>query len=499
MENKEFTYPEPAGLAEGRIGEKMIVNLGPSHPATHGVLRLKLELDGDLITRCDPMVGYLHRGQEKMAENLTYNQFIPFTDRLDYLAPMCNNIAYAQCVEKLAGIEVTERCKAIRVICCELSRMASHLVGLAAYGMDSGSWTVFMYCYTQREKLCTLFEQLTGARMTSSYARIGGLARDLPEGWLGNVNEFANQFLPALDEIDSLITRNKIFMDRAVGIGVITPEQAMQWGLTGANLRGSGVATDLRKDVPYLGYENYEFDVAIGMHGDCYDRWLVRIEEMRQSVRIVRQAIEKMPDGPVNVSDKMISLPKKDNVLRNMEDLINNFVLITQGPDIPEGEAYFEVAKDAMHPFIVRMNGSEIKVTGTSFNARAYGNEDEVVTTLVEGKVEVNGRKIVPGEQARCEVNTGNLTVKTVDVNRFIAWKEGYFVFRNERLEDVMKTLARWYGVEYHFLDEQSKNVRIGARFGRYDDMTPIIEMLRQTELVNVLQTNCSLYISQKK
>ena len=164
-----------------------------------------------------------------------------------------------------------------------------------------------------------------------------------------------------------------------------------------------------------------------------------------------------------------------------------------------EGEAYFEVAKDEMRPFIVRMNGSEIKVTGTSFNARAYGNEDEVVTTLVEGRVEVNGRKIVPGEQARCEVNTGNLTVKTVDVNRFIAWKEGYFVFRNERLEDVMKTLARWYGVEYHFLDEQSKNVRIGARFGRYDDMTPIIEMLRQTELVNVLQTNCSLYISQKK
>ena len=372
MENKEFTYPEPAGLAEGRIGEKMIVNLGPSHPATHGVLRLKLELDGDLITRCDPMVGYLHRGQEKMAENLTYNQFIPFTDRLDYLAPMCNNIAYAQCVEKLAGIEVTERCKAIRVICCELSRMASHLVGLAAYGMDSGSWTVFMYCYTQREKLCTLFEQLTGARMTSSYARIGGLARDLPEGWLGNVNEFANQFLPALDEIDSLITRNKIFMDGAVGIGVITHEQAMQWGLTGANLRGSGVTTDLRKDVPYLGYENYEFDVAIGMHGDCYDRWLVRIEEMRQSVRIVRQAIEKMPDGPVNVSDKMISLPKKDNVLRNMEDLINNFVLITQGPDIPEGEAYFEAdnPKGALGFYVMSKGGGvpyRVKVRSPSF------------------------------------------------------------------------------------------------------------------------------------
>lgn len=188
-------------------------------------------------------------------------------------------------------------------------------------------------------------------------------------------------------------------------------------------------------------------------------------------------------------------------VYLNAETSLRYPVVFREGERVVEleGEAYFEVAKDEMRPFIVRMNGSEIKVTGTSFNARAYRNEEEVVTTLVEGRVEVNGRKIVPGEQARCEVNTGNLTVKTVDVNRFIAWKEGYFVFRNERLEDVMKTLARWYGVEYHFLDEQSKNVRIGARFGRYDDMTPIIEMLRQTELVNVLQTNCSLYISQKK
>lgn len=196
-----------------------------------------------------------------------------------------------------------------------------------------------------------------------------------------------------------------------------------------------------------------------------------------------------------------LSLADGTLVYLNAETSLRYPVVFREGERVVEleGEAYFEVAKDEMRPFIVRMNGSEIKVTGTSFNARAYGNEDEVVTTLVEGRVEVNGRKIQPGEQARCEVNTGNLTVKTVDVNRFIAWKEGYFVFRNERLEDVMKTLARWYGVEYHFLDEQSKNVRIGARFGRYDDMTPIIEMLRQTELVNVLQTNCSLYISQKK
>ena len=487
MENKEFTYPEPAGLAEGRIGEKMIVNLGPSHPATHGVLRLKLELDGYLITRCDPMVGYLHRGQEKMAENLTYNQFIPFTDRLDYLAPMCNNIAYAQCVEKLAGIEVTERCKAIRVICCELSRMASHLVGLAAYGMDSGSWTVFMYCYTQREKLCTLFEQLTGARMTSSYARIGGLARDLPEGWLGNVNEFANQFLPALDEIDSLITRNKIFMDRAVGIGVITPEQAMQWGLTGANLRGSGVATDLRKDVPYLGYENYEFDVAIGMHGDCYDRWLVRIEEMRQSVRIVRQAIEKMPDGPVNVSDKMISLPKKDNVLRNMEDLINNFVLITQGPDIPEGEAYFEVARNHEKPFMVKSPAMDVRVLGTSFNIKCRPDNSFAETTLIEGEVEVKDKSdkgritLLPGQKAVLNRVTGRMQVKQVDPKMEIVWHNDLIPFEKSSIFQIAAALERFYGVKIILSpDVDSTNTYSGV-LKKKDNIESVLNSLRNS------------------
>ncbi len=372
MQNKEFTYPEPAGLANSEIGERMIVNMGPSHPATHGVLRLKLELDGDLIVRADPVVGQLHRGQEKLAENMTYNQFIPFTDRLDYLAPICNNIAYAQCVEKLAGIEVTERCKAIRVISCELSRIASHLVGLAAYAMDAGSWTGFMYCFTQREKILTLFEELTGARMTASYARIGGLARDIPDGWLGRVNSFSNQFLPKLDEIDNLITRNRIFVDRAVGIGVVSKETAMQWGLTGANLRASGVASDLRKDVPYLGYEDYDFDVVIGVNGDSYDRWLVRIEEMRQSIRIIRQAIEKMPDGAINVANPKITLPCKDGVQRNMEDLINNFLVVSQGPEIPEGEAYFEAdnPKGALGFYVMSKGGGvpyRVKIRAPSF------------------------------------------------------------------------------------------------------------------------------------
>lgn len=369
---KEFTYPEPEGLENFRLGDKMILNLGPSHPATHGVLRLKLELDADLILRADPVIGQLHRGQEKIAENLTYNQFIPFADRLDYLSPVSNDITFALCAEKLAGIDVTPRCKAIRVICCELSRIASHLVGLAAYGMDAGSTTCFMYCYTQREKVTSLFEMLTGARMNTSFARIGGLMRDIPDGWLGGVNAFLNQFLPAIDEIDAFITRNRIFVDRAANIGVVSAKQALDWGLTGANLRASGIASDLRKDVPYLGYEEYEFDVPIGTKGDAYDRWLVRIEELRQSVRIIRQAIEKLPDGPVNISDPKVVLPEKDKVLRTMEDLINNFTVVTQGPFIPKGEAYFEAEspKGALGFYIMSNGGGvpyRVKIRPPSF------------------------------------------------------------------------------------------------------------------------------------
>jgi len=374
MAEKFFEYDKASGALkpEGQIGETMTLNVGPSHPATHGVLRLKVDLDGDMITRCTPIIGYLHRGSEKIAENMTYNQFVPYTDRLDYLAPIANNIAFAQCAEKLAGIEVTERCKAIRVICAELSRIASHLVGVGVYGMDAGALTVFMYCFTQREKVLTLFEQLTGARMTSSYARIGGLARDLPDGWLGSVNNFLNQFPQAVDEVDSLLTRNRIFIERTEGIGVISAKEAMAWGLTGPNLRGSGVDTDLRKDAPYLGYENYEFDVPIGTHGDCYDRWLVRIEEMRQSVRIIRQAIEKMPEGPINVANPKVTLPAKDKVLRNMEELIRNFVITTQGPDVPAGEAYFEAdnPKGALGFYIMSKGGGvpyRVKIRAPSF------------------------------------------------------------------------------------------------------------------------------------
>ena len=284
-----------AGHDDAVRGEKMILNMGPSHPATHGVLRLRLELDGDTVVKCDPVIGYLHRGDEKIAENMTYNQFVPYTDRLDYLAPLANNVAYALAVEKLAKLKVPERCEAIRVLVCELARISSHLLGLGVFAMDTGAWTVFMYTFTEREKLYTLFEELTGARFTTSYTRIGGVARDIPEGWLARVTHFCDGVLKVVDEVDTLLTRNRIFIDRTQGLAPVSKEKALAYGLTGCNLRASGVANDLRKDNPYSGYERYEFDIPVGTVGDCYDRYLVRIEEIRQSVRIVRQACATMP------------------------------------------------------------------------------------------------------------------------------------------------------------------------------------------------------------
>jgi NADH-quinone oxidoreductase subunit D len=332
-----------------------------------------MELDGDIIMRCEPVIGYLHRGDEKIAENMTYNQFVPYTDRLDYLAPLANNVAYAIAVEKLAKLELPPRCQAIRVICCELARLSSHLLGLGVFGMDAGAWTVFMYCFTQREKLYSLFEQLTGARFTTSYTRIGGVARDLPEGWLGRVNTFCNEVLPVIDEVDSLLTRNKIFLQRTEGIGVITKENALAYGITGANLRASGVEADLRKDNPYSGYEQYEFDVPIGTRGDCFDRYLVRLEELRQSVRIVRQAIDKMPEGAWYAEDaKKIFAPPKGKVLSSMEELIQNFMIVTEGPQMPAGEVYFEAEnpKGALGFFIVSKGGGvpyRMHIRGPSF------------------------------------------------------------------------------------------------------------------------------------
>ncbi len=324
-------------------GEKMILNMGPSHPSTHGVLRILLELDGEIVTKAMPDVGYLHRGDEKIAENMTYTQFIPYTDRLDYLAPLANNVAYALAVEKLLGIEkqLPPRCQYIRVICCELARVSAHLLGLGAFAMDVGALTVFLHTFTEREKIYNLCESLTGARFTTSYTRIGGLARDLPPGWTDAVRKFCDEVIVNFDESEKLLTRNPIFVDRTKNVGIISAADAIDFGLSGPNLRGSGVDHDLRKAHPYLVYDELEFDVPVGSVGDCYDRYLVRMEEMRQSVRIIRQCLDKLPGGPVNVADGKIVLPPKDKVMTSMEELIHQFLLVTQGMNAPVGEVYF--------------------------------------------------------------------------------------------------------------------------------------------------------------
>lgn len=331
-------------------GDRMVVNMGPSHPSTHGVLRIVIELDGETITKADPDIGYLHRGDEKIAENMTWNQFIPYTDRLDYLAPLANNVAYALAVEKLMGIDdkLPARCQYIRVICCELARVSAHLLGLGAFAMDVGAMTVFLHTFTEREKIYNLAESLTGARFTTSYTRIGGVSRDTPPGWCAAVQKFCDEVLVSIDDAERLLTRNKIWVDRTKDVGVVSREAAIDFGLTGPNLRGSGVDYDVRKAHPYLCYKDFDFDIPVGSVGDCYDRYLVRTEEMRQSVRIIRQALLRIPggfDNPsrelVNVPDGKIVLPPKSKVLSGMEELIHQFMLVTQGQNAPAGEVYF--------------------------------------------------------------------------------------------------------------------------------------------------------------
>ena len=349
---KEIEAPDTLGTAaraaesyhretDDLVGERMTLNMGPSHPATHGVLRLVLELDGEAIEKVDPDVGYLHRGDEKIAESMHYNQFVPYTDRLDYLAPLANNVAYACAVEKLMDWELPPRGQALRVLCCELARISAHMLGVGVCAMDVGAMTVFLYTFTEREKVYNLCEQLTGARFTTSYTRVGGQLRDMPPGFDEAVRTFLKECEGTIDDIAKLLDKNKIFRDRMMDVGSISRQSAIDWGMTGPNLRASGVARDLRKDRPYLGYEKYDFDVPIADDGDCYARYQVRMEEMRQSIRICRQVLDTMPAGAVNLADPKSMLPDKERVMMSMEELIHHFIVSTQGIDAPAGEVYF--------------------------------------------------------------------------------------------------------------------------------------------------------------
>ncbi|HEX5581735.1 MAG TPA: NADH dehydrogenase (quinone) subunit D [Gemmatimonadaceae bacterium] len=333
----------PPALEPDVESEHMLINIGPQHPATHGVLRLVLELDGETVVRCIPHIGYLHCGFEKIGEYRQYNQIIPWTDREDYLNAPGNNCAFALGAERLFGIEITERCKVLRVIAMELSRIMSHLVWVGTTSIDIGAFTPFLWSFQERENIYNLFEGWVGARLTTTSTRVGGMAADIPNGWLDGLRNFLRTFPKTVDEVDKMLTRNGIWVGRTVGIGVMSAEEAINYGLSGPMLRASGVDYDVRKDFPYLDYETYDFDVPVGVNGDVYDRYLVRMEEMRQSVRILEQAIERLPDGPVNVDDPRIILPPKSQATSGMESMIHHFKLVMEGPRPPVGECYVAV------------------------------------------------------------------------------------------------------------------------------------------------------------
>ncbi|PIQ23461.1 NADH-quinone oxidoreductase subunit D [bacterium (Candidatus Blackallbacteria) CG17_big_fil_post_rev_8_21_14_2_50_48_46] len=344
----------------------MFLNLGPSHPASHGTLRTLVALDGETIKAGVCEIGYLHRGFEKTAENRTYDQVIPYTDRLNYVSAIMNNVGFAKAVESLIGVEITPRCQALRVIVSELMRIVDHLVCIGANLVDIGALTNFWYLFNKREQLYDILDKLTGARLTNSFTRIGGLARDAYEGFDSDVLHVLGEFEIAMQDVLKLVFRNKIFLKRTQGVGIISQEDALSYAFTGPCLRATGIPYDLRKEFPYYGYENYEFDVAVGEVGDTYDRIMVRFEEITQSIRIVRQALKTLPDGPVNSDDKRVSLPPKKETYVNIEGLINHFKHIYEGVKVPAGEYYdateaangelgFYIVSDGSgHPFRVR-------------------------------------------------------------------------------------------------------------------------------------------------
>lgn len=327
------------GLLERDKGT-MTLNMGPSHPSTHGVFRVILEMDGEIVISAEPEIGYLHTGIEKTSENKRYAHVIPMTDRLDYLSPPQNNLAFCLTTEKLLQCEVPERARGLRVIMCELARIGSHLVWLATHALDIGAMTVFLYCWREREMILDLNEEISGVRMMTSYIRVGGVMKDATSEWLGKARKFVDYFPAKIDEYERLLTNNPIWLDRTRGVGAMTREEAVNWSLSGPALRASGVDFDFRKKRPYSGYENFEFDVPVGGNGDVYDRYLIRVEELRQSRRIVAQALDKLPGGPYKTRDNKISLPDRDSLRTSMEALIHHFKLTSEGVVVPGGETY---------------------------------------------------------------------------------------------------------------------------------------------------------------
>ncbi len=354
------------------LDNEMILNMGPQHPATHGVLRLLIKLDGETVAACVPELGYLHRGYEKLAENVSYHEYIPHTDRLDYLSPLMNNTAYVLAVEKLVGIEAPKRAQYIRTIISEMARISSHLLGIGALAMDVGALTVFTWTFREREKMYDIFELLTGARFTTSFTRIGGLAHDMTPEVIAAIKEFIAQFPEKLNECVTMLNTNRIFVERLDGVGVITQEQAIAMGMSGPNIRAVGIEHDLRRTQPYLVYNELDFNIPVLNEGDCLARYYVRLNEVKESVKIVTQCLDKLPAGPVHANEPKKVLPRKEQIYTRMEELIHDFMLINFGVNPPVGEIYHAVeASKGELGFYIQSRGEgypwRLKIRSPSF------------------------------------------------------------------------------------------------------------------------------------
>jgi NADH-quinone oxidoreductase subunit D len=337
------TIPPQFEVIDRPLDTQMTISMGPQHPSTHGVLRLELVLDGEMVVRCTPDIGYLHTGMEKLFEYKKYQQGIVITDRMDYLNPLGNNLAYVMAVEKLLGLEIPERAQVIRVLMCELQRIASHLVWLGTHALDIGAMSVFFYGFREREKILNLIEAASGGRLTPSYFRIGGLMMDLPAGFERRVKQFTDNFPRAVDEFNTLLTGNQIFQRRTQGIGYISAEDAIDWGLTGPSLRGSGIGVDIRRANPYTGYETYDFEVPVEQGCDVWARYMVRMREFAESHKIILQALERLRPGPVKADAPKVVLPDREAMKRHMDALIHHFLIITEGFNVPAGEVYHPI------------------------------------------------------------------------------------------------------------------------------------------------------------
>ncbi|MFZ1081700.1 MAG: NADH dehydrogenase (quinone) subunit D [Candidatus Kryptoniota bacterium] len=359
-------------VLEDPLENYMVLNIGPQHPATHGVLRLLVKLDGETVVDCIPELGYLHRGYEKIAEACSYSEFIPHTDRLDYISPLANNVAYILAVEKIAGVEAPPRAQYIRVISAELARISSHLMAIGAMAMDVGAMTVFLWSFREREKLYDVFDLFTGVRFTTNYTRIGGVAQDMDDKSVQAIRNFIGDFPKHLSEMGRMLNKNRIFLDRTVGVGAIKAQEAVEIGLSGPNIRACGIEYDLRTFSPYLVYDQLSFDVITEKGGDCFARYMVRMREMEESVKIVRQALDKMPAGPVKADLPKKVLPEKERVYTKMEELIHDFVIVNDGVNPAPGDAYIatEGSKGELGFYIISDGGGlpwRLKIRSPSF------------------------------------------------------------------------------------------------------------------------------------